>query len=80
MSNIIETYQEEQAIKQPAVTMFALAKVISVGASGVVVQFDGESVASTKAYRRNTDATFTAGQRVLMLKVNGEYIVLCPVG
>lgn len=80
MSNIIQTYQEEQKIKQPKASAFAFAKVVSSGTSGVMVRFDGESANSSKAYRRNTDATFTAGQRVLMMKVDGEYIVLCPVG
>lgn len=80
MSNIIESYQEEQKIKQPASSVFALAKVVSTSVNGITVRFDGESTNSTKAYRRNLTASFDIGQRVLMLKIDGEYIVLCPVG
>lgn len=80
MSDIIETYQEEQKIQPPKLAQIAFAKVVSVSADGVKVRFDGESTDSTKYFLRNQSVTFSTGQRVLMLKVNGEYIVICPVG
>lgn len=80
MSDIITTYQQMQQLNKPERSDFAFATVVSVATSGLTVRFDGEAAASSKRFRRNTSITFTTGQRVLMVKVNGQYVVLCPVG
>lgn len=33
-----------------------------------------------KHYRCNPDVTFAAGNRVLIARVSGSYVVLCKVG
>lgn len=81
MSDIIETYQQEQKqLSQPEMPGMAFAAVISVNEDGLELQFDGEETASTKRFPCNTGVIFAAGQRVLLMKVNGSYVALCPVG
>lgn len=81
MSDIIETYQQEQKqLSQPEMPGMAFAAVISVNEDGLELQFDGEETASTKRFPCNTGVSFAAGQRVLLMKVNGSYVALCPVG
>lgn len=81
MSDIIETYQQEQKqLSQPEMPGMAFAAVVSVNEDGLGLQFDGEETASTKRFPCNTGVSFAVGQRVLLMKVNGSYVALCPVG
>ena len=81
MSDIIETYQQEQKqLLQPEMPGMAFAAVVSVNEDGLELIFDGETEASTKRFPCNTGVSFAVGQRVLMMKVNGSYVALCPVG
>ena len=81
MSDIIETYQQEQKqLLQPEMPGMAFAAVVSVNEYGLELQFDGEETASTKRFPCNTGVSFAVGQRVLLMKVNGSYVALCPVG
>lgn len=81
MSDIIETYQQEQKqLSQPEMPGMAFAAVVSVNEDGLELQFDGEETASTKRFPCNTGVSFAVGQRVLLMKVNGSYVALCPVG
>lgn len=81
MSEIIETYQEEQErLAAPELSGMAFATVVSVNEDGLELRFDGEEEASTKRYPCNVGVKFTAGQRALLMKVNGSYVALCPVG
>lgn len=81
MSDIIETYQQEQKqLSQPEMPGMAFAAVVSVNEDGLELIFDGETEASTKRFPCNTGVSFAVGQRVLMMKVNGSYVALCPVG
>ena len=81
MSDIIETYQQEQKqLLQPEMPGMAFAAVVSVNEDGLELQFDGEETASTKRFPCNTGVSFAVGQRVLLMKVNGSYVALCPVG
>lgn len=77
---ILETYQEEQAIKPQEETTTAYATVTAVTEEGIKVKFDGEEEESTKAFPCNTGVSFSANDRVLMQKINGTYIVMMPVG
>lgn len=81
MSEIIETYQEEQErLAAPELPGMAFATVVSVGEDGLELRFDGEEEASTKRYPCNVGVKFETGQRALLMKVNGSYVALCPVG
>lgn len=81
MSDIIETYQQEQKqLLQPEMPGMAFAAVVSVNEDGLELQFDGEETSSTKRFPCNTGVSFAVGQRVLLMKVNGSYVALCPVG
>ena len=81
MSDIIETYQQEQKqLLQPEMPGMAFAAVVSVNEDGLELIFDGETEASTKRFPCNTGVSFAVGQRVLLMKVNGSYVALCPVG
>lgn len=57
-----------------------VAAVYTSGGSGITVKFDGESSASDKRFKCNTEASFYAGQRVLCANVSGTWIVLCGIG
>ena len=81
MSDILTTYQAEQEqLGKTELPGMALATVVSVNEDGLEIIFDGEEEASTKHFPCNTGVSFEADQRVLLMKVNGSYIVLCPVG
>lgn len=81
MSEIIETYQQEQEqLGKIELPQMAFATVVSVNNDGLELIFDGETEASTKRFPCNTGVSFAVGQRVLMMKVNGSYVALCPVG
>lgn len=57
-----------------------LATVGAVYSDGLTLILDGQTEATTKRYKRNTSITFTAGQRVKVVKMSGTYIVEYPVG
>lgn len=81
MSEIIETYQEEQErLASPELPGMAFATVVSVNEDGLELRFDGEEEAASKRYPCNVGVTFEPGQRALLMKVNGSYVALCPVG
>lgn len=81
MSEIIETYQQEQEqLGKTELPQMAFATVVSVNNDGLELIFDGETEASTKRFPCNTGVSFEVDQRVLMMKVNGSYVALCPVG
>lgn len=81
MSEIIETYQEEQErLASPKLPGLAFATVVSVNEDGLELRFDGEEAAASKRYPCNVGVKFEAGQRALLMKVNGSYVALCPVG
>lgn len=56
-----------------------MATVGAVSSSGITLKFDGQDQATTKRYKSNKSITFSAGQRVLVAKVSGTYIVICAV-
>ena len=56
-----------------------LATVGAVYDDGLTLIFDGQTEASKKRYKRNTAVTFSAGQRVKIVKMSGTYIVEYPI-
>lgn len=53
-----------------------LATVTGTSGTSVLVQFDGEAAASTKAYKRLTSYTPTVGNRVVMLAAGPTWVCL----
>ena len=54
-----------------------LATVVSYSSStGVKIRLDGEETGMEKSYKRLYGTTYSAGQRVLVAKMSGTYIVL----
>lgn len=47
---------------------------------GATLIFDGESSATAKKYKCNTAIPFFDGQRVMLIKIDGTYVVAFPVG
>lgn len=80
MSDIITSYQEEQQIPRPEPQSAKLATVKSVGVSGLSVQFDGETSYDQVQYVCNTGQVFKYGDRVLVQKVGGSYVIVCAIG
>ena len=55
---------------------YRLAEVTAVGNTGISVKFEGESEESGKRYTRLASCNAVVGNRVLMAKVSGSYVVL----
>lgn len=53
-----------------------LATVGAVTASGVTLIFDGQTTPTAKSYKRLASYSPSAGQRVLVAKLSGSYVVL----
>lgn len=73
LANIIDMMIQKNVEKD----IFRLATVTGIVVSGVRVQFDGESVSSTKYYPyMGTGITLAVGDRVIMVRIKGSYAVL----
>lgn len=54
-----------------------LATVVSYSSStGVKIRLDGEETGMEKSYKRLYGTSYSAGQRVLVAKMSGTYIVI----
>lgn len=60
--------------------LLSLAAIGAKYSDGVSLIFPGQTAATAKHYRCNPDVTFSAGNRVLIARVSGSYVVLCRVG
>ena len=56
-----------------------IAQVSAVYSDGVSLIFAGESTGSTKHYPANKDVTFKSGDKVLIYKVRGTYVMVCRI-
>ena len=68
----------EMNTKEPE-KIFRLGKVDSVTGGLPTIQFDGEETASGKLYAKLDGYSPTVGDRALLAKVSGTYIVLGKV-
>jgi hypothetical protein len=59
---------------------FAVGTVVSVSTSGVSVAIEGDGTSSAKKYKRNLDVAFSAGDRVLCVRISGTYVIVCRIG
>lgn len=77
---ILETYQEEKAIEPQEENKRAYGTITAVTEEGINVLFDGETEASTKPFYCNSGISYKVGDRVLLEKINGGYLIVCTVG
>lgn len=77
---IIQNYQQERELERPKPEASRLATVDVVGTNGLKIIFDGEIVSDGKYYLCNSGAKYAKGNRVLVQKVGGSYVVICPIG
>ena len=80
MSEILEDFQQEEAIKEPEAANYSFAVIGEVYEDGVSLIFPGSEEPSEKHYKTNLYCKFKAGQRVYIAKDSGTYIALFPVG
>lgn len=80
MSEIAETYQQQQSEAMPESGAASFATVAQVHEDGLSLIFDGEGTVASKHYKCNQYCKFEAGQRVYLQKDGGTYVVLFPVG
>lgn len=78
--NMVQNYQEEQELRRREPEAARLATVSHVGWSGLELIFDGEQQSDGKLYLCNNGIKYQIGDRVLVQKVGGSYIVVCRVG
>lgn len=76
---IAETYQEQQQMQEEAPSAYTIAKVYSVSENGIQLIFPGSDTPSSKKYNYNAAVSFSAGQRVCVMKDSGTYIVMFPL-
>lgn len=67
-------------IAEKPVSSFALATITALSSNGAKLKIDGNDEAGDKNYNVNVSASLTVGDRVLLAKVSGTYIVLCAIG
>lgn len=77
MINYQEQKQIEQEMSSPKNHVIAI--VGSVYSDGVSLKFEGEQTGSSKHYPYNKAVTFKAGDKVLLVKASGTYVVVCPI-
>ncbi len=77
---MVKNYQEEQALKQPQPEAARLATVYDWWSDGLQLIFDGEAESDMKHYPCNANHWFDVGDRVLVQKVGGSYVVICKIG
>lgn len=80
MTGIIESYQQERALEQPVPEAAKLAEVLAVWSDGLEILMEGDSESDDKHYLCNDSIKYQPGDRVLVQKVGGSYIVVCRIG
>ena len=77
---MLNTWQEQKEAEQENSQTSAVLTVGIIGTvytDGVTIRFPGESSASSKRYPYNRDAILNAGDRVLLGRVAGSYVIIC---
>lgn len=77
---MLNTWQEQKEAEQENSQTSAALTVGIIGvvyAAGATIRFPGESSASSKRYPYNKDAILNAGDRVLLGRVAGSYVIIC---
>ena len=69
--------EEQIAGAMPGITKLLLATVGDYdNSTGTTLIFDGADTATTKRYKRVGSASLSAGNRVLVAKISGTYLIL----
>lgn len=76
---MIDAFEFVKETSPPSNSQFRLATVTSLSGSNPMIRFDGESVASSKAYKRLGSYSATVGDRVLLATISGTYVILGKV-
>lgn len=79
---MISSYQDRKSLEDERAAPAAaqLATVDAVYADGISLIFDGDSAPTDKHYKCNAAISFSAGQRVKIVKISGTYVVEYPIG
>lgn len=77
---LIVEQSEEVAEESEKETTIELATIVEVLNDGVTLTIDGNDSASSKHYKANTGIRFKAGDRVIISKTSGSYVVEFPIG
>jgi hypothetical protein len=73
-------WQEQKVLESENLRTSAALTVGIIGAvytDGATIRFPGESAASSKRYPYNKDAILNRGDRVLLGRVAGSYVIIC---
>lgn len=71
--------QQAEAENSQTTEILATATVGAVYSDGLTLIFPGETTASVKRYKYNLSASFSAGNRVLLGRLAGSYVVICKI-
>lgn len=77
---MLNTWQEQKEAEQENSQTSAVLTVGIIGTvytDGATIRFPGESSASSKRYPYNRDAVLSEGNRVLLGRVAGSYVIIC---
>lgn len=77
---MLNNWQEQKELESENFQTSAALTVGIIGAvytNGATILFPGESAASPKRYPYNKDATLNGGDRVLLGRVAGSYVIIC---
>lgn len=72
-------YQEQKEIENEnkARPNHSIATVSGVYSDGISLIFAGQTEAGEKHYPYNRDVTFSSGDKVVIIKASGTYVILC---
>lgn len=79
---MLVNWQEQQQAENENFQTTEILSTATVGAvysDGLTLIFPGASTASTKRYKYNLDGSFAAGNRVLLGRAAGSYVVICRI-
>lgn len=77
---MLNNWQEQKELESENSQTSAALTVGIIGevyANGATIRFAGEDTASSKRYPYNKDAILNAGDRVLLGRVAGSYVIIC---
>lgn len=69
--------QKQLEAEQEAQRFHSIARVGGVYSDGISLIFAGQTAESSKHYPANKDVAFSAGDKVLIYKASGTYVVVC---
>lgn len=69
--------QKQYENERNTAAVHTFARIGTVHTDGVTLIFAGQTSESTKHYPANRDVTFSAGDKVLLYKASGTYVVVC---